>query len=233
LELHDLDALPLAVRRRLLRRAFEALKGDLRQIDSAHVDAVLRVCETDSGHDRVLLPGIDALRSFATLRLTAPGQFAGEKRHYSIPVSPDIEIALPFGAGTVRLNSSPHATENAGNCAKFVNEKNRSESVTLDFQALGGPEVFHRLVIRNWEPGDAYQPAGHQGSRKIKELFQENKVLLWERRHWPVLDREGEIVWVRQFGPANKFWAEQGRGRVVSLIYRPAHEPNAPAGTSS
>jgi tRNA(Ile)-lysidine synthase len=219
---------PPAVKRRLLRRAFEGLKGDLRNLDSAHVDAVLGICRTEAGHDRVVIPGVDALRSFSTLRLSTPGQFANEKRHYRVPVSPDGEIRLPFNAGSIRVNSGPGTAGTAGNCVNFVDEKDRSEFVMLDFQALGGPEAFDRLVVRNWEPGDAYQPAGHQSSRKIKELFQENKVLLWERRHWPVLDREGEIVWVRQFGPANKFRAEQGGRGAVFLIYRPAREPNAP-----
>jgi tRNA(Ile)-lysidine synthase len=196
------------------------VKGDLRQIDSAHVEAVLGICGTNDGHDRVMIPGVDALRSFSTLRLSAPGNLGNEKRHYCVAVSPDADITLPFAAGIIRLNSGSEDAETGQNCVKFVNEKDRSELVTLDFQALGGSAVFDHLVVRNWEPGDAYQPAGHQNSRKIKELFQENKVLLWERRHWPVLDREGEIVWVRQFGPANKFRAEPGRRRSVSLIYQ-------------
>lgn len=220
IDLQTLNEQPLAVKRRLLRRAFEEIRGDLRQITSAHVDAVLGLCGTDSGHDRVIIPGIDALRSFSTLRLSTPGQFGSEKRHYSVAVLPDADLELPYAAGRIRLNSHPATAEPDRNYVKFVNEKDRSEFVTLDFEALGGPAGFDRLVVRNWEPGDAYQPAGHHNSRKIKELFQENKVLLWERRHWPVLDLEGEIVWVRQFGPANKFRAEQRHGRAVSLIYR-------------
>jgi tRNA(Ile)-lysidine synthase len=220
LDLQQFHTHAVAVKRRLLRRAFEQIRGDLRQITSAHVEAVLRLCGSDAGHDRVLIPGIDALRSFSTLRLSIPGQFGNEKRHYSIAVWPDADIELPFAAGTIRVNSGHANAETEQNYVKFVNEKDRSEFVILDFEALGGPAVFDRLVVRNWEPGDAYQPAGHQNSRKIKELFQENKVLLWERRHWPVLDREGEIVWVRQFGPASKFLGEQGHRRAVSLIYR-------------
>ena len=63
-ELADFNVQPLAVKRRLLRRAFEGVKGDLRNLNSAHVDAVLEICKTDAGHDRVMIPGIDALRSF-------------------------------------------------------------------------------------------------------------------------------------------------------------------------
>jgi tRNA(Ile)-lysidine synthase len=33
-------------------------------------------------------------------------------------------------------------------------------------------------------------------------MFQEERVPLWERRHWPVLTCQSEIVWSRRFGPA-------------------------------
>lgn len=220
IHLDSFHSYPLAVQRRLLRRAFQEVKGSLRQIDSAHVEAVLALCRSNTGHDRIILPGIDALRSFSHLRLSRPGQFANEKRHYSIPVSPGAEIELPFSAGRLRLDSVRPDAETDEICVKFVSEKDRSEFVMLDLQALGGLAALDRLTVRNWEPGDAYQPAGHQGSRKIKELFQEKRVLLWERRHWPVLTREGEIVWARKFGAASKFRAEPDGRESVSLMYR-------------
>ena len=61
-----------------------------------------------------------------------------------------------------------------------------------------GPPV----VVRAWRPGDAYQPAGHSRRRKIKDLFQEHKVPSWERRSWPIIVSEGQILWARRFGLA-------------------------------
>ena len=74
LESPRLMALHLAARRRVLRLAIEKVKGDLKKVDSVHVDAILKLCETEEGHDRVQVPGIDALRSFDRLRLTTPGR---------------------------------------------------------------------------------------------------------------------------------------------------------------
>jgi tRNA(Ile)-lysidine synthase len=231
-DLKYLNAQPLAVRRRIVRRAVEEVKGDLRGIDSAHVDAVLKICGSYEGHDRVIMPGVDALRSFETLRLAKPGAPQREKRHYRLPVSTDLEIRLPYHAGTIRIDRRGTLSPSGSNCVRFVGEKDRIEVVMLDGDALGGREGLTRLVVRNWEPGDAYQPAGQRSSKKIKQLFQEGRVLLWERRHWPVLDLNGEIIWVRGFGPSSKFRAEEGNRSSVSLTYTPAYESNVQVSTS-
>jgi tRNA(Ile)-lysidine synthase len=179
-----------------------------------------------------MIPGIDALRSFETLRLSTPGAAAQEKRHYRLEVIPGIDLQLPYDAGIFRVNYHHQPPAKYTNCAKFVNEKNRSEIVILDGNALGGNESLHQFSIRNWEPGDSYQPAGSRSPKKVKELFQENRVHLWDRRHWPVLELNGEIVWVRGFGAASKFSREQGVAPAVSLTYIPPHESNDPTSTS-
>ena len=218
-DLNYMNTQHVAVRRRLLRKCFSMAKGDLRLIDSAHVDAVLAICRSYEGHDRVQIPGIDALRSYQTLRIAEIGKAAPPPRRYQVPVIPGQEIDLPFYAGKISLQLSPAVSANLQNCANFLDVKDRSETVNLSSTALGGTAALEQLVIRNWEPGDKYQPSGHQSVKKIKELFQENRVLLWERRHWPVLDLNGEIIWVRRFGPAAKFEMEQDQASAVSLTY--------------
>jgi tRNA(Ile)-lysidine synthase len=67
--------------------------------------------------------------------------------------------------------------------------------------------VSGSLELRNWRPGDQYRPAGRHGPEKIKTLFQESRIPLWERRNWPVIVRGDEIIWVRLFGPAAEYVA--------------------------
>jgi tRNA(Ile)-lysidine synthase len=214
-----LNTLHLAVQRRLLRRTFAKVKGDLRLIDSAHVDAVLAICRSYEGHDRVQIPGIDALRSYKILRIAEIGRAAPPPRHYQVPVILGQEVDLPFYAGKISLQTAADVSANHQNCANFLDVKDRREIVNLNPTALGGTAALKRLVVRNWEPGDEYQPVGHRSVKKVKELFQESRVLLWERRHWPVLDLNGEIIWVRRFGPAAKFEMEQDQAPAVSLTY--------------
>ena len=63
------------------------------------------------------------------------------------------------------------------------------------------------LELRNWRPGDQYRRVGQSKEQKIKLLFQEARVPLWERRNWPIITYNGTIVWARHFGAAADFAA--------------------------
>ncbi len=218
LQVPSLHALPLAVRRRVIRRAIADLRGNLRFIDLEHVEAILAVCSSTHGHDRVIIPGVDALRSFDTLLLAHPRESPSAARHYRVELSVDQSCELPFRAGLISVN---RVVQETLNCAKFEGEQELSAEVA----DLDGPlltETRGTLVVRNWEPGDQFCRPGHKGAEKIKSLFQEHRILLWERRHWPVLVAGGEIAWVRRFGVAAKFQAAGDDKSQIRLIYRPA-----------
>jgi len=73
------------------------------------------------------------------------------------------------------------------------------------------------LELRNWRPGDQYQPVGHSGGERIKLLFQQARIPLWERRGWPVITSGNGIVWARRFGPAADL-AATAKSRVLLKI---------------
>ncbi len=73
ISVRSLAKLPIAVQRRIIRRALFGLRGDLRGLDMKHIEAVLSLSCGEHGHDRVVIPGADALRSFDQLLLALPG----------------------------------------------------------------------------------------------------------------------------------------------------------------
>jgi len=83
----------------------------------------------------------------------------------------------------------------------------------LDWKLLPGSPS-----LRNWHPGDRYQPIGSPGEKKLKDLFQEARVPIWERIGWPVLEVAGRIIWSRRFGPA--VWCAAGAHSPVILQVR-------------
>ncbi len=217
LQIQGLNALHLAVRRRLIRRAIAGLRGHLRGIDKEHVDAILAICSSSHGHDRVIVPGVDALRSFDTLLLARPGTLNSE-RHYRIPLNFGAECRLPFGGGIICVNSIKPQTHL---CANFKEDQEfPAEVADLNAQTISTSGEPHPLVVRNWEPGDELCRPGHRGAEKIKSLFQEHKVVLWERRRWPVVVLGDEIVWVRRFGVSAKFAASGETADTIRLVYR-------------
>jgi tRNA(Ile)-lysidine synthetase-like protein len=81
----------------------------------------------------------------------------------------------------------------------------------LDRCVLVGP-----LQLRNWHPGDEFVAPG-RSRQKIKTLFQEARVPIWDRHGWPVLTCGGEIVWTRQFGTAEPFLPRVQSGSVLRV----------------
>lgn len=221
----------LAVQRRLLRRACQVVKGNLRGLDGAHIDALLAVCASVEGNDRLVIPGLDALRSYGKIRLLPSLGPKDQKRHYRVPVQSGIDLELPFNAGSIRLDPIQELPDRQSFYANVKDETGYTETAELSVEAIGGLAGLDDLIVRNWEPGDEYRRPGHLSSHKIKALFQQEKIFLWERRHWPILEFRGEIVWARRFGAAESFSTGTPFGPSLLLRYRPC-EPNEPMRTS-
>lgn len=220
LQIEDLGKLHIAVQRRVIRRALMDIRGDLRSLAMEHIEAIRGICNSAYGHDRVMIPGVDALRSFTTLLLTRPGRLQEGGRNYGIPLKCGEACQLPLGAGWIYVN---RVTRDEQNCANFKEERElQVEVADLDgerLQPVGGVIPF---FVRNWEPGDYIQRVGHRQPEKIKTLFQEGKVLLWERRHWPVVTVGGAVAWVRNFGPGANFAASAQTTQRIRITYRPS-----------
>jgi tRNA(Ile)-lysidine synthase len=165
-----LRQLPLALRRRAVRRAIAQAKGDLRRIDFEHVAAVLNLMESANGHGRVVLPGVDAMRSFDWMRFSPylGPRPADESRDWRITIDRPGVYSTPAGDRVV---------------IRGYTEEDWGKS----------------LILRNWRPGDAISLDGREAT-KVKQLFQDRRIPLWERRGWPVIERDGLVVWAGKFG---------------------------------
>ena len=213
-----LTALPVATGRRLVRRAIERAKGDLRGIDFSHVARVLELAATREGDGGLQATGLDIRRSFERIRFSRPG---AEPHDYqaTAPVPGVVRVAA---AG---IEISMELIERAESSGTGHSVYNESETSCLDWCSLSGP-----LEFRNWRPGDQYQPWGTAGVEKIKTLFQEARIPIWERRNWPILLDGPSIVWARRFGPAAAFTARPD-SRVL-LVVREHYESVSSAAAS-
>jgi tRNA(Ile)-lysidine synthase len=210
----ELTGSPVALARRLIRQAIGLAKGDLRQIDFAHVERILEMARSQDGHDRVQIPGLDVLRSFEWIRIALVGSSRTSGFDFSIPIHPPGSVELPGGATRITLRILEKA-EHPQTCVTVVDELDRGRFPAPD-GALSG------LEIRNWRPGDQYQRVGQSRKQKIKNLFQEARVPLWERWNWPIVTYNESIVWARRFGAA----AEYAAGPTTRLVVEVAESWN-------
>ncbi len=211
----ELRRLHLALRRRVIRRTLSEIRvNQLAGLDFEHVEAILRLCDSTQGHDRVLVPGADALRSFDSLLLARAGRLAAEPRGYRVSLTIGEAHRLPFGAGQIYLRT---VESGSFNCDNFKEVQESSvQRVRLRREAL----TESPPLARNWEPGDELHCLGHKSAYKLKTLFQDRRVRLWDRRHWPVVLCDGEIAWARDFGAAQRFGISNNDSSAVELIYQ-------------
>ena len=52
-------------------------------------------------------------------------------------------------------------------------------------------------ILRNWKPGDRVRLRHSSGPRKVKEVLERLRVTGTDRALWPVLEVDGQIVWMR------------------------------------
>jgi tRNA(Ile)-lysidine synthase len=199
--------LPLAAARRLVRRAMERAKGGLSGIDFAHAAAVLELAASPNGTGSFRAAGVRVCRSFDWLCFTAVTAKASGIGGYLFRADAPGVVPLPAQG----LSISLELIENRETSGPLDCVYNKKVDV-LDWQRLSGP-----LEVRNWRPGDLYQPVGSATGKKLKALFQEARVPVWERPNWPVLTDGGAIVWTRRFGPAARVAAGHGAALVLQI----------------
>ncbi len=191
-----LRGLALPVARRLIRRALQQQKGDLRRVEFAHVEEILRLAGDKEGHGRIRIPGVDVLRSFDWIRFAPVEELEDPARNYRVPLHVPGRTEAPDGSASLTASLSGYDADSAG----------------LDWDRLPKP-----LELRNWRPGDQYRPLGHSRAERIKSMFQDHKVPLWERRTWPVVTGAGVVVWSRLFGAATEYAAGEGALQVLRI----------------
>lgn len=192
----DVRALPVAVQRRLIRRMMERVRGNLRSIDFRHGEAIRHLIHQTEGSGRIQLPEVDVYRSFDWLRMSPVGIDTRLERDFEFAVTIPGIASLPERG--IRVEMEPGNGKSVP-CKEHVYNE--------DVYALDQEKCAGSLLLRNWRPGDRIQPVGRASAEKIKTLFQESRVPLWERRNWPVIVRDQSIVWTRRFGAASDFAA--------------------------
>ena len=73
------------------------------------------------------------------------------------------------------------------------------------------------LVVRTFRPGDRIHPLGMDGTKKLKELFIDEKLPLEERRRIPVVVADGRIIWVAGMRQSEEFRVRDDTRKVLRI----------------
>lgn len=200
-----LVSFPLALRRRLLRRAAQILLGETASFDfealqrAASFGEVSQAKRLDWGRGLQLMRQGDNL----VVRRVSSTQAGQTWPQVSRPILLQ-EAQTDLGNGwvlTVEMGASLPPNLEADNW-----------SVWLDADKVLGP-----LVVRPRRPGDRFQPLGMQGSMKVADFFINVKLPQAARQGWPLVCVGEEIVWIPGFRLAHSVRVTEKTQRVMYL----------------
>ena len=208
LAVEPVGALHPAAQRRLLDSVLKDSELAAGSSGFEHIEALRGLVLSQVGSGSVDLPGLRAERSFGLVLL--------RRREVKAPPAYDLPLPVPGQVpvpGDVDSSLRTQVVELRQPQILY----NKAETALLDWD-----RVPRSLRLRNWRPGDRYRPAGHGSPRKIKDLFQRNRISAWRRAGWPVVvasggEGTGCIVWAREFGPACEFAVHPNSRRALAV----------------
>jgi tRNA(Ile)-lysidine synthase len=99
------------------------------------------------------------------------------------------------------------------------------QSMPNTFQRTGSQEfvdsqrLSKNLILRNWKAGDWFIPLGLHSKKKLSDFFIDAKVPRFEKQNIPVLESDGNIVWVCGYRLDERFMVMPETTSVVKLQY--------------
>jgi tRNA(Ile)-lysidine synthase len=91
---------------------------------------------------------------------------------------------------------------------------------------LDPERVSFPLQVRYFQPGDRFWPLGAPGTRKLQDFLVDRKVPRWLRPHVPLLESQGQIVWVAGVGIAEPVKLTPASARRLEITISP-QDPEA------
>ena len=199
----------LALRRRILRYVIRLLKGDLQDILYRHVQSLLDATDSDGTSRIIHLPGDIVAERTADALIMRKGKILAYDREVIAPGRTDLpEIEGVLITERMKVGSIPKDLQGTGNDTGY-----------FDYEAMKG-----QLRLRPKRQGDAFQPLGMKGSKKLQDFFVDEKIPRLERQEIPLLTVGNDIAWVVGRRMAEKFKVTGTTKDVLKMDFKRLNE---------
>ncbi len=186
-DLKSFDSCHLAIQKRLVRVALRELRGDLDDVNSSHVEAVIKLAAGSRTGSQTTIPGSDKGAPEARVKVSY-GALQFEIVEFDMPlIYREKSLDLP---GQL-IWDIPPMTITAENWNKNSGFDFSPQCIYIDEDKIKG-----KLRLRNRKKGDRFQPLGMEGTKKLKDFFIDRKIPSDQRDFIPLLVDEENIIWV-------------------------------------
>jgi tRNA(Ile)-lysidine synthase len=209
---HALSRHAPALRRRVVRLWLADQGVDPEQLDFEMVQRVDGLAGQRGGTKRVPLPGNkQVMRQYDVLSVRSGLSGRAVRafhRRVAVPgetVLPDsgLKVITMMGRGVIRQTGM-----RAGDLPA---------EGSLDRAAIGDAP----LIVRTWKKGDRIKPFGFQGSKKLQDVFVDEKIPRDRRSSIPVFECRGQVVWIPGYRVASGWEVKDASGPALHVLVYP------------
>ena len=211
LSLQQLTPLPLAAKRRIIRKAIGCIKGDLKRITLFHTDIVAEMADNikpvlsadlpdriqvqKKGSCLIITRHNVNLRTLKKATVLYAYQLDRLEKNVTIVSLPAISKRMLF---TIQDNNN-------------IDYSNKN-AAWLDMSCLRFP-----LTIRNLRPNDKLSPLGMTGSQTLKKFFSGISVSGNDRDKCPLLVSDTDIIWVGGHRIDNRYKLKPDTEKILKV----------------
>jgi len=196
IDLEKFTSLPLALKRRIIRKSIEVVKRNLYSVSFRHNNEILKLTEYQLGEKEIYLP--DNLRAKKIYnKIMIYEKRISKDQTEEIPTPWEYDILIP---GETEIESLGIKVEiiildsaDIKSSLYFARKKSKGEFMEfIDYNKVKLP-----LKLRNRRSGDKFFPLKMKGLKKVKDFFIDNKIPKSHRDLIPILvDNEDQIIWI-------------------------------------
>lgn len=196
IDLIRFTSLPLALKRRIIRKSIEVVKGNLYSISFEHNNEILKLTEHQLGEKEIYLPDGLMVKKIYNKMIIYKKRISKDQTEeipvaweYNILISEKTEIKSLGIEVEIKILDSTEIKASL----YFNRKKPKGEFLEfIDYNKVKLP-----LKLRNRRSGDRFYPLKMNGLKKVKDFFIDKKIPKSHRDLIPLLvDGEGKIIWI-------------------------------------
>ena len=202
----ELEKCHIAIKNRILRKGMRAASGELRDVESKHIQILLSFVHKGKAGSEINLPnGVKAVLEYEILVLKQNNKQSVPNFEYKCSIDQSIELKeCEAYLSTKLLEPSELGSQESGRYKKH-----------FDFN-----KVKEGITIRNRRNGDIFTPLGMEGKKKLKDFFIDEKIPRDRRDKIPLVCDGEEIMWIVGYRISNKYKIDKNTQKILEIEYK-------------
>ena len=152
----------------------ESFQDDLILVSDKHIDLILDLFNSKKANNKVLLPNnITFIKKYNYIEIIDNSEEDVDNYNFELIDN----LLLPNGRKIEKVNDSDDTSNN--------------------IIRLNSEEIKLPIIVRNRQNGDKIKIKNLNGSKKIKDIFIDQKIDINDRDKWPIVcDYDGNVLWI-------------------------------------